>query len=164
LRAALADTRVGVAGLSTAWNEVQGDPEWDTERWPYVFTQRPLAGSLWGTRREIYWELGGLDEGFTGYGYAGVDFQYRALRGHYRLALVAGRITHGGAAMVRAGHDAAAIRTMEQVDQAVFERKHGRPLCAEDGRIEPFAGYEPPALSVVMVARDAGGALRRTLA
>jgi glycosyltransferase involved in cell wall biosynthesis len=160
LRAALEDARVGVAGLSMAWNEAQGDPEWDTARASYVFTRRPLAGSFWATRREIYWGLGGLDENFTGYGYEGLDFQYRALRAHYRLALVAGRMAHHAAAPFRIGRGAAA---MEQADQAMFARKHGRSLSVVDNCIQPFAGEEPPALSIVVVARDAGPALRRTL-
>jgi hypothetical protein len=48
--------------------------------------ERPLTGAFWGTRQELYWELGGLDEEFAGYGYEELDFQFRAQSAHYRWA------------------------------------------------------------------------------
>jgi glycosyltransferase involved in cell wall biosynthesis len=163
LRAALVDLRVGVVGVSTVWNDAQCDPSWNVRQTPYVFTHRPLAGHFWGTRREVYWELGGMDRGFTGYGYEELDFHYRALRAHYRLALAAGQVAHHGSATFTAVHGAAAMRQMEQVNRAAFEKKHGYSIYAEGNRIEPFATYKPPIRSVVMVARNVGRELRRTL-
>jgi glycosyltransferase involved in cell wall biosynthesis len=163
LRAALSDPRVGVVGVSTIWHPAHRDPEWDTGHSAYVFTERPMMGHLWGARRDVYWELGGLDEAFTGYGYEELDFEYRALLAHYRLALATGDVYHHGAATFRAVHGTARLRALEEVNRALFERKHGRKIYCHGDRIVPFAGHDLPAVSVVMVARNAGAALRRTL-
>jgi glycosyltransferase involved in cell wall biosynthesis len=163
LRDALSDPRVGAVDISPAWNEAHCDPAWDTERSPYVFTSRPLAGFFWGCRRAVYWELGGMEEAFTSYGHEELDFQYRALQAHYRLALVPGQVAHQGSGTFAAVYPAVSKRTMEHVNHTVFEEKHGWSIYALGNRSELFARYAPPELSVVIVAQDVGRALRRTL-
>src|SRR5205085_10776527 len=94
LRAALSDPRVGVVGISTVWGPAQRDPDWSNGGPLYRFVSRPVTGAFWGARRELYWELGGLDETFTGYGYEELDFQFRAQVAHSRLALAQVAVRH----------------------------------------------------------------------
>lgn len=163
LRAALSDARVGVAGVATAWHSGQREPEWDQDQWPYVFTQRPPLGFLWGIRREVYWELGGMDEAFTGYGYDELDLEFRAIRAHYRLALVRSRVQHHGSVTYSTEFEPADRDALLSLNRSVFESKHGCAIYTDGDRVEPFAGHRLPRCSVVIVARDQGSALRRSL-
>jgi glycosyltransferase involved in cell wall biosynthesis len=163
LRAALTDPRVGVVGVSTAWRRWHREPEWNTADAPYLFVQRPFPGYFWGMRRELYWELGGMDEEFWGYGYDELDFQYRALLGHYRLALVAGGVAHRVSTTFKAVFGRKKMSHLEYVNRVVFARKHGAEVLIRGDHVEPFCRYRSPGLSAVMVVRDAGPALRRSL-
>jgi glycosyltransferase involved in cell wall biosynthesis len=163
LRAALADPRVGVVGVSTCWRAWHRDPSWDTTEAAYLFTERPFPGFFWGMRREVYWELGALDEAFAGYGYDELDFQYRALLNHYRLALVAGGVVHRKSMTFKAVFGSSAMSVMEKFNHDVFEGKHGCGMYVSGDHVEPFARHRPPTLSIVTVASDAGSALRRSL-
>jgi glycosyltransferase involved in cell wall biosynthesis len=162
LSAALADLRVGVAGVSGAWNDGRCEPAWDTARIRYALAQGPLAGHFWGCRREVYWELGGLDEAFADDGYAKLDFQYRTLRAQYRLALAAGHVAYEASGRLVPVSESA-LPDARQTDPALFEQKHQCRVHFAGDKIEPFAGYRPPVQSVVMVAHNAGSALRRGL-
>jgi glycosyltransferase involved in cell wall biosynthesis len=163
LRAALSDPQVGVVGASTVWNPAQHDPEWSTGSPPYRLVDRPLTGEFWGTRREVYWELGGMDEAFVGYGYDDLDFEYRTRLAHYHLALARVRVHHELHATFNAVHSAAALQQMSEENSRLFERKHGRPADFSGTRVEPFASHRPPALSLVVTARDQAPLLRQTL-
>jgi glycosyltransferase involved in cell wall biosynthesis len=163
LRAALSDARVGVVGVSTSWNEAQCDPPWDTSLSRYVFTNRPQAGFFWGTRREVFWELGALDEVFSGWGYEELDFAYRALLANYRMAIAAGRVAHHPSTTFKAEFGESAMRELEIVNRRAFERKFGRAIYTQGSVVEPFASYAVPSISAVMVVHENGPALRATL-
>jgi glycosyltransferase involved in cell wall biosynthesis len=55
------------------------------------------------------------------------------------------------------------MRPMTALNRTVFERKHGRPSYTDGDRVEPFSSHQPPGLTIVIVARDAGKMLRGTL-
>jgi glycosyltransferase involved in cell wall biosynthesis len=163
LRAALSDPRVGVVGASTVWSPEQCDPAWDPAMPAYRIVERPLQGYFLGLRREVYWELGGLDEAFAGHGYEELDLQYRARLAHYLLALASVPVYHAGHATYEPVHGEAGMQRMAEENRRLFGRKHGRPVYALGPRVEPFASHCPPALSVVVAARDESPLLRQTL-
>jgi glycosyltransferase involved in cell wall biosynthesis len=92
LRAALSDARVGMVGVAATSTGSGTKPPWDTARTPYLFANRSPQGPIWGVRREVYWELGGLNEELSGYEVARLEFASRAQCAHYQLALIAPRI------------------------------------------------------------------------
>jgi GT2 family glycosyltransferase len=163
LRAALSDPRVGVVGASIVWHSDQRELEWGAGSTPYRLVDRPLTGEFWGTRREVYWELGGMDEAFAGYGSDELDFEYRAQLAHYQFALARVRIHHELHATYNAFHDAAAIQRLSGENARLFEQKHGRAAYYTPTHVEPFSSHRPPVLSVVIATRDQGPLLRRTL-
>jgi glycosyltransferase involved in cell wall biosynthesis len=163
LRAALSDPRVGVVGTSSEWNEEQHDPEWTAGSPPYLLINRPVRGEFWGTRRELFWELGGMDEVFEGYGYDELDFEYRALLAQYRLALARVQVHHDFHGTFEPTYGAAALKAMEEQNRRLFERKHARSIHLLGGRVEPFSSHCRPATSLVVPARNEAAALRRTL-
>jgi len=163
LRAALSDLRVGVAGVSTVWGPGQQEPEWESERDRYCLVPRPVPGYCWAMRREVFWELGGMDEAFSGYGYDELDFEYRAVLAHYRMAQVRAEVLHHGSATYLGRFDRGTKWQMQEANRVVFERKHQAAIYIDAEKIEPFCRHAPPALSVVIVAHNAGPALRRTL-
>jgi glycosyltransferase involved in cell wall biosynthesis len=162
LSAALEDLRVGVVGATTWWSEEQPDLESMPGAPPYAYVERPLTGDFWGMRREVFWELGGVDEAFEGYGYDELDFEYRAQLAHYRLALARVKVHHEHHGTFGPLHGEA-MEAMEQVNRQRFARKHGQPVAKRGRRVEPFASLSPPGLSVVIAVRDEGRRLRETL-
>ncbi len=163
LRAALEDPRVGVTGASTIWSPEQRDPAWPPGSPPYLLVNRPPTGDFWGARREVYWELGGMDEAFAGYGYDELDFQYRAQLAHYQLALANMRVYHKLHGTFGNVHGSPAAQQRVEANYSLFERKHGRPAHAAGARMEPFASHRLPGLSLVITAHNEAAQLRQTL-
>jgi GT2 family glycosyltransferase len=163
LRAALSDPQVGVVGASTVWNPAQHDPEWSAGSPPYRLVDRPLTGEFWGTRREVYWELGGMDEAFVGYGYDDLDFEYRARLAHYQLALAQVDVYHHLHGTFGPTYGAAGMHVMVNENQRIFERKHRRPVYQTGNVMEPFTSHRGPALSHLVIARDQSRAVAETL-
>ena len=90
----LNDSRVGVLGTLTDQNranELQHRSHLPEER---VWSVKPVMGFLWGVRAEVFAELGGMDEEFRDYGCDDFDFQFRAIRRHYRIAIVDSLVCH----------------------------------------------------------------------
>jgi len=164
LRAALEDPKVGVVGASTVWNQDHRDPEWESGSPPYLYVNRPVTGEFWGARREVYWELGGMDEAFAGYGYDELDFQFRAQRAHYHLALARVQVYHAAHGTFGPIYGSEAMEQMAEKNRWVFYWKHKRTTYEIGERIEPFASHRPPEVSMVVVVQDQGPLLRETLA
>jgi glycosyltransferase involved in cell wall biosynthesis len=164
LRAALDDPRVGVVGVATPCLEPRA-PELTPHSLPYRLVDRALTGEVWGARRELYWDLGGQDEAFEGYGFDELDFMYRAQLAHYRLALAPVNIYHELHATYGDVEHSPAIKPRVEANYARFERKHGRAAHPVGPYMEPFASHQLPALSfvVVVTAPDEAPALRHTL-
>jgi hypothetical protein len=57
----------------------------------------------------------------------------------------------------------AGMQRMAEENRRRFVRKHRRTVYVHGARVEPFASHCPPALSVVVAARDEGPLLRQTL-
>ena len=129
-----------------------------------VPVQRPLTGDFWGARREVYWDLGGMDETFTGYGHDELDFEYRAQLAHYHLARARVHVHHElhGTFGPVAGY--AAMRAMERENREQFLRKHSGAYRSAAPQAAPFAARHVPALSIVMTTREDTSRLRETLA
>lgn len=163
LREALEDPRVGVVGAATWWSAEQRDPEATPGSPAYLLVNRPLTGDFWGARRELYWELGGQDEAFAGYGYDELDFEFRAQLAHYHLALARVRVHHEFHGTFVPVYGQAAMAAMERENRRRFARKHGRPIYKSGAHVEPFASHCPPELSVVVATRDEGPRLRKSL-
>jgi glycosyltransferase involved in cell wall biosynthesis len=164
LQAALEDPRVGVVGASASWSPEQRDPEWRADSPFYQHTVRPVTGYFWGMRREVYWELGGMDESFSGYGFDELDFEFRALLAHYLLATARIDIRHYHHQTFGSRFTREQVEAMLAQNRWRFERKHGRPIYQSRERVEPFHTHRPAALSVVVAARDEADRLRETLA
>ena len=163
LRAALTDPRVGIAGTSTVWSPEQCDPEWDPEcRRIASWTGRSRVTS-WGRGARCTGSWGGLDEAFTGHGDDDLDIQFRARLAHYHLALASVPLYHAGHGTDVPVHGEAGMQQMAEENRRLFVRKHRRRVYALGPRVEPFASHCPPALSVLVVARDEGPRLRQTL-
>jgi glycosyltransferase involved in cell wall biosynthesis len=122
LRAALADPRVGVVGAAPVRGLAPPEPAWEPGAPPYRRVNRPLTGEFWGMRREVYWELGGMDEAFAGYGCDELDFQFRALEAQYHLAQVRVAVQHAGQRTFAPRYGPAALRAMEQDNYRLFTR------------------------------------------
>jgi glycosyltransferase involved in cell wall biosynthesis len=164
LRAALADPRVGVVGAALVRGPARREPAWAPGAPPYRRVDRPVSGEFWGMRREVYWELGGMDEAFAGYGCDELDFQYRALLAHYHLAVARISVHHEPHSTFGMRYDAAALRAMEWENYWRFARKHGRAIQHLAGRMEPFTSQRGPELSVVITAQDEAEGVRASLA
>jgi glycosyltransferase involved in cell wall biosynthesis len=164
LRAALEDPRVGAAGASTVWSPTHHDPPRSRASSSYLVVDRPLTGDFWGTRREVFWELGGMDESFTGYGYDELEFQFRAQLAQYVLALSQAQIYHELHGTYDAVYGAAAREQMAQANRRQFERKHRCGIYLSGARMEPHVSHCLPRLSVVIAARNEAPLIRRTLA
>jgi glycosyltransferase involved in cell wall biosynthesis len=163
LRAALADPRVGVVGAATVRGLAARDPEWPPGAPLYRLVNRPVTGEFWGMRREVYWELGGMDEAFAGYGCDELDFQFRAQLAHYHLALARVSVHHDLHRTFGPRHGLAAMAAMEWENYRVFARKHGRAIQHLGGRMEPFTSQGVPELSIVIAAQDEAARLRESL-
>jgi glycosyltransferase involved in cell wall biosynthesis len=164
VRAALADPRVGVVGAATVQGPGTVAPDWPADGAPYRRVDRPLTGEFWGMRREVYWELGGMDERFAGYGYDELELQYRAQLAHYQLAQVRVEVRHALHATFEARYGAAALKAMEWANYREFARKHGRAIQHLGERLEPFSSQAPPERTVVLAVRDEAAGLRASLA
>jgi GT2 family glycosyltransferase len=168
LRAAFRDPRVGIVGASTFWHPSQRDAEWSAgllpaDAPPYLYVKQPLTGEFWGARREVYWELGGMDETFTGYGHDELDLEYRAQLAHYQLALARVRVHHELHGTFGPIVGSKAMHEMGQENRELFVRKHRQTIHTAGTQVEPFAGHPLPRLSLVMTTRDDGSRLRETL-
>lgn len=163
LRAALSDPRVGVVGSSTGWSLEHRDPNWQSVRDLYLVVNRPLRGEFWGARLEVFWELGGVDEAFSGYGYDELDFQFRAQLAHYHLAVARVLVHHEGSQTFKQRFRPAALRKLEKANHQLFERKHARRIYTKGHRVEPYASHHPPGWSLVVVARNQAAHLHQTL-
>jgi GT2 family glycosyltransferase len=116
----LNDQRVGVVGTRTdhdCTNELQ---EASTLSAEHVWSLKPVQGFFWGSRAEVFAELGGLDERYRDYGCDEVDFEYRAIRMNYRLAVVDSLIHHELHATFGRDIREPLMRNMER-----FAAKHG---------------------------------------
>lgn len=164
LRAALEDPRVGVVGATSIWSAAHRDPRWTAASPPYLLIDRPVTGDFWGMRREVFWELGGVDESFSGYGYDELDFQYRAQLAHYHLALARVQVHHDVHGTFDAVYGPEGRERMAQSNRRRFERKHRRVIHSVGTRMEPHSSHSLPDLSVVLVARDEAARVRETLA
>jgi GT2 family glycosyltransferase len=122
-----------------------------------------MIGAFWGMRREVYWELGGLDERFAGYGCEELDFQFRAQVAHYRLALARVDVRHELHATFETLYSAQALEALEMRNRQRFAQKHGRPILAHGIWLEPFASQGRVEETVVIAARNEAAALRVTL-
>jgi hypothetical protein len=162
LRAALSDPRVGVVGASTIWSPEQGDPAWEPAM-PYRIVERPLQGYFLGLRREVYWELGGLDEAFAGHGYEELDLQFRARLAHYLLALARVDVFHPLDGTFEPLYGPAGREIVENENRRIFERKHRRSLHPRRGELEPFTSHRAPVLSTVVVACNQSVGVSETL-
>jgi len=84
---ALADPRVGVAGLDLAWRNISTERRSPSGGARYRFSTVPFDDALFGLRAAVYWELGGMAAGERDA--AALALQYRAIRANYRLARLA---------------------------------------------------------------------------
>jgi len=135
---ALADPRVGVAGLDLAWRNIS-ERHLPSGGARYRFSTVPFDDALFGLRAAVYWELGGLAAGERDA--AALALQYRAIRANYRLArLGATRPTTGARPPQRDAERAA--------------RKRWKPR---------FARHRYPELSVAIATRNYGRWLPRCL-
>jgi glycosyltransferase involved in cell wall biosynthesis len=164
LRAALEDPRVGVVGASTVWNASQRDPVWTADSPPYLIVNRPVTGDFWGTRRALYWELGGMDEGLSGYGYDELDFSYRTQLAHYLLAVARVRVHHDVHGTFDAVYGPGGREALAQENRRRFERKHKVMVHTRGARFEPHSNHELPAVSRVLAVRNEETLVRRSLA
>jgi glycosyltransferase involved in cell wall biosynthesis len=164
LRAALAQPRIGVVGAAAVRGTAGPEPDWPAAGPPYRVVERPVSGEFWGMRREVYWELGGMDEAFTGYGCDELDLQYRAQLAHYQRAQVRVAVAHAQHATYGTRYGPAALAAMEAANYWRFARKHGRAIRHRGERMEPFTGQEAPERTVVLAVRDEAAALRASLA
>ncbi|HEY7676787.1 MAG TPA: glycosyltransferase [Candidatus Methylomirabilis sp.] len=140
--AALRDPRLGLVGLETLWRDRRPEPCPTPFDPRYVFTRIPLRASLFGVRAEVFWEMGGMREAGAP-GAELLDFQYRLIRAHYRLARA--KVPAG-----RDGHAAPARR----------DRRRPGGLGAWRRR---FARHRYPRLSVAIATRNYGRWLPRCL-
>jgi hypothetical protein len=164
LRAALDDPRVGVVGASTVWNASQRDPAWRDGSPLYQIVDRPLTGDFWGARRDVYWELGGMDEALSGYGYDELDFEYRAQLAHYLLAVARVRVQHDVHGTFDAVYGSEGREALAQENRHRFERKHRVVVHTRGARFEPHSSHELPVVSRVMAVRDEEARVRQSLA
>jgi glycosyltransferase involved in cell wall biosynthesis len=166
LRAALRDPRVGVAGISAELQPARRRAEWaaGAHPYPYAMIDLPVMGDFWGMRREVYWELGGIDEAFAGYGHDEVDFQARAQLAHYRVALVRVQVEHELHATFAPLYGRPAIARMEAANRKLLHTRYGRWFPWAGARGASPTGQALVPSSVVIVARNEVQRLRETLA
>jgi glycosyltransferase involved in cell wall biosynthesis len=158
LASCLEDPRVGVVGTRTdhdCTNELQ---ETSSLPAPHVWSVKPVQGFCWAVRAEVFAEVGGLDERYRDYGCDEIDFEYRAIRLNYRLAVVDSLVHHERHATF--GHDIrdALMRNMDR-----FHRKHGCRLYDKGSWFWPFVSHVYPQISVAIACRNQGQYLPRAL-
>jgi len=121
LSAALQNPTVGVVGVQT--DAVVRNPLQQVTtplHEAFVFSVRPVMGFFWALRRQVYWELGGMDEQFDGYGCDEIDLQYRLIQRGYRIAVADAFVHHE-----LFGTFGRYPRAEHRRNLAKFERKHG---------------------------------------
>jgi hypothetical protein len=154
----LNDQRVGVVGTRTdhdCTNELQ---EASTLSAEHVWSLKPVQGFFWGSRAEVFAELGGLDERYRDYGCDEVDFEYRAIRMNYRLAVVDSLIHHELHATFGRDIREPLMRNMER-----FAAKHGCRLYDKGSWFWPFLSHVFPQVSVAIACRNHGHYLARAI-
>ncbi len=146
LSAALAVPSVGIAGV-----DILGRPDssCSIDEDGYTASVLPLGGHLMALRREVYWEIAGMDEAFDGYGEDEVDLQYRLIRRHYRIARVKARVVHRHFATFGAP---VAVSPLAVRNQLLFEAKHGSARGRFDQEFRVFREWRYPEVSVLLVA------------
>lgn len=153
VRAALSNLQVGIVGPSPAQRNT-GGPTQGQHDVPYQFTAGPVDRRAWAIRQDVFWELGAMDEGFESEGMETVDLQYRALKGHYRLARSSELFT---------SRNADEPPAMARADRALFREKHACAYRRKGMRVEPFAGFRPVEVSIVIATQNEARLLPRCL-
>jgi glycosyltransferase involved in cell wall biosynthesis len=154
----LSDLRSGAVGVLTDYdcgNELQHQPNLPGER---VWSAKPVMGFLWAVRAEVFAEFDGLDEAFADYGCDEVDFQYRAIRRNYRLAVVESMVHHEVHATFGSQVLSGLRRNVER-----FNVKHGCRLVTGGEWYVPFTKHVYPRVSVALACRNYGRFLSRAL-
>jgi glycosyltransferase involved in cell wall biosynthesis len=154
----LEDPRVGVVGTRTdhdCTNELQEMSSLGAER---VWSVKPVQGFCWGVRAEVFAEVGGLDERYRDYGCDEIDFEYRAIRLNYRLAVVDSLVHHERHATFGCDIRDSLMRNMER-----FHAKHGCRLYDRGFWFWPFVSHVYPQISVAVACRNHGSYLPRAL-
>lgn len=128
---------VGVEGLSASRDDL-------TDGGGYTRCPVPVVGYLWAMRAEMFWELGGMDEQFDGYGCDEVEFQYRLVKRHYHIALARVRVRHRLHATF--GRDIWQS-PLGLRNYLLFEGKHG--LAGKRGRHREFREWRDPVISII---------------
>jgi glycosyltransferase involved in cell wall biosynthesis len=165
LRKALDNPKVGAAGVTwfDEWHKRYREQIQQDMKDGCWLGNLPVPGYFWAVRREVYWEVGGMDEAFSGYGHDEVEMQYRLVKAHYRLALLDVEVRHADKATYRQERTPQQMNQLWEENVARFRERHGRPPTYSDKGVEPFISHKSPVISVAIATRNYGRFLRRCL-
>lgn len=165
LRKALSNRKAGAAGIlwTSEWHKFHSEQIAREMRDGYWLGVLPVPGYFWAMRREVYWEVGGMDEEFSGYGHDEVEMQYRLVKANYLVALLNAQVRHEQGATYLRQTPPEEGKRMWEGNVARFHQKHGTWPFFSETRMDPFTSHKLPVISVAISARNYGSFLRRCL-